>query len=130
MGICPRYHRALPSDTDCKGYPPYHILETIHNALDPDGKHGRLDCENHRPTPHERVVIARVLVKLTRSKYQRRVHGKVPRGVLCFTFLSLSQDPPPPTSVVVYCLSIVTVDPDCDVPGVITASSYEGYAHT
>ena len=124
-----RYHRAFPFDADYNGYPLYHTLGAIHNALHPDGKHGWLDWGNHKPTAHEHVIIARALARLAQSEYRRKERGEVPRWILRFALHSLSQDPPPPTSVVVYCLSIVTTDLDCDVSGIVAASLDGRYAH-
>ena len=125
-----RYHRAFPSDTDYKGYPLYHTLGAIHNALHPDGKHGWLDWGNHRPTADGHVITARALARLAQSEYRRREPGKVPRWILRFALHSLSQDPPLPTSVIVYCLSIVTIDLDCDAPRVTTTNPDERCVHS
>ena len=110
-----RYQSVFPPGAIYKDHPLYYTLGAIYNAFYPDGDHRWLDWGNRRPTPHEHVVVARAVARLAQSQYQRREPQKVPRWVLRFAFHSLAQDPLPPTSVVVDCLSIIAVDLDCDV---------------
>ena len=125
-----RYRRAFPPDADYKGYPLYHTLGAIRSALYPDEDHGWLDWGDHKPTAHEHVVVARALSRLAQSEYKRRESQKTPRWVLRFAFHSLSQDPPPPTSVVFNCLSVIATDLDCDVSSSGTTRLDERYVHT
>ena len=53
---------------------------------------------------------------------------KVPRWLLSFALRFLSQDPPPPTPVIVSCLSIIAIDLGCCVPK--TTILNNGYVHT
>ena len=59
-------------------------------------------------------MVARALVKFTQFKYKER--AKVPQWLLRFALHSLSQDPPPPPSIVSDSLSIITIDLECYVP--------------
>jgi len=56
-------------------------------------------------------------VQLAQLKYRTGGRRKVPRWILRFVLHYLSQDPPPPTSVIISCLSIIAIDLDCTVPG-------------
>ena len=64
----------------------------------------------------DHAIIARALTVLARFYHQ--VDEKVSRWVLRFVLHSLSRSPPPSTSVVTSCLSIIAVDLGCDSPNV------------
>jgi len=66
-------------------------------------------------------------VQLSRLEYQKKRHGKVPRWFLRFALHHLSQDPPPPTSVIADCLSIIAIDMGCPVSDTMTLD--ERYVH-
>jgi hypothetical protein len=125
-----RYRRVFSSNANYEGSPFYHILGAIHNALYPDGNRWLLNWEDYKPITLERVVVARALAKLAQSEYRRRERQRVPRWVLRFALHSLSQDPPPPTSVIVDCLSIIAIDLDCDVSRARIMNLDERYVHT
>jgi len=79
--------------------------------------------EDHKLLSNERVIP----VRLSRLEYQKKRHGKVPRWFLRFALHHLHQDPPPPTSVVIDCLSIIAIDMGCTVSK--TATLDERYVH-
>jgi hypothetical protein len=110
-----RYRRAFPSHARNSGHPLYHTLGAIHSALHPDRNHRWFDWTGYGPTAYEHAVTARALARLTRSEHQREERRKVPRWILRFALHSLSQDPPPETSIVADCLWIIAIDLECDI---------------
>jgi hypothetical protein len=85
----------------------------------------RIQWEDYKPPGDEQIVLARALAELAPLKYQ--IHHKVPRWILRFALHHLSQDPLPPTSAVVDCLSIVAIDLDCTLSNTTTLD--ERYVH-
>ena len=125
-----RYDVTFPPDTDFRGFPFCHTLGAIHSAFYPDWNHPWLDWEDYKPSSHEHDVFAHALANLARSEYQRRGRDKkVPGWILRFVLHSLSLDPPPPTSVVVDCLSIIAIDLGCIVSTTGTTISDKRYVH-
>ena len=138
-GIRQRYTRVFQSETNFDTLPFSHILGVVHRVFYPTyagrtsylgkieqetlytwsaGGVQRVRWENYAPSGEEHVVVASALARLARFESWRR-KGKVPRWLLGFALHSLSQDPSPPTSVVVSCLSIVAIDLGCYVPGTV-----------
>jgi hypothetical protein len=76
--------------------------------------------ENYTPSNGELVIVACALTRLARFENWRR-GNKVPRWLLAFTLRFLSQDPLPPTSIAISCLSIIAIDLGCDVPETMTS---------
>ena len=74
----------------------------------------RVQWEKYKPSGDEQIVVASALAKLARFEYRRRGHRKVPRWLLRFAFHSLSQQPLPPASVLIDCLSIIAIDLGCN----------------
>ena len=66
-----------------------------------------------RPSAQECISFARGMVEVVQIKYQQTQRRKVPRWALRFTLRFLSLEPPPPTSVVADCLSIIAIDLGC-----------------
>jgi len=132
-----QYARAFPSEVNFDDLPFSHILGTIHNLFYQTYKLRavlptrtdkvtlitwrarwarqvrQVQWKDYKPSSNEHIVVAHALAKLARFEYRRRGHEKVPRWLLCFAFHSLSQDPLPPTSVVINCLSIIAIDLGC-----------------
>jgi hypothetical protein len=81
-----------------------------------NGKNQFFAWEGSNPSVQEQISVAHALVKVAWSEYQR-AEGlrKIPRWVLRFVLHSLSQYPPPPTSVVIDCLFTIAIDLGCDV---------------
>jgi len=80
----------------------------------------RVQWNDYRPSSDEHIIAAHALAKLAQFEYRRRGHRKVPRWLLLFAFRSLSQQPPPPTSVTIDCLSIIAFDLGCNSSNVTT----------
>jgi hypothetical protein len=123
-----QYTRVFPFKTDFTGLPFSHTLGIIHNVFYPTSR-GRgerptyfvlqrqvrqVQWEDYKPSSNEYIIVAHALTKLAWFEYRRRRCEKVPRWLLRFTLHSLSQDPLPPTPVVINCLTIIAIDMGCD----------------
>ena len=126
-----RYRRAFPFKIDFRGLPSYQTMIMIHAlAYEHWFRCRSLQWDDYRPSGQDHVPFAQHMVEVARAEYQRRKHDvqngnilmklKVPRWILRFALHSLSLDPPPPTSVVADCLTIVAIDLDCDVSNIVT----------
>ena len=110
-GIRQHYFRVIPHTANFEVLACCHTMKVIYTLL------GRckflpLEWVDYKPCAQEHVFFTASLVQIAHT---RRPRGKVPSWVLRFVIASLSQDPPPPTSVILYCLSIVTIDLNCHV---------------
>ena len=83
----------------------------------------RVRLEDCTPSNDEHVIVACALTRLALFESWMRGVAKVPRWLLGFPFRFLSQDPPPPASIVVNCLSISAIDLVCDVPTTVTSAN-------
>jgi len=90
-------------------------MNAIHRVFIRSVDRRRFTWSDYKPLRDEYIVVAQTLVQLAQFGYQRTQRTKVPRLILRFALYSLSQDPPPPTSIIVDCLSIIAIDLDCDV---------------
>ena len=68
--------------------------------------------EDCKLSSNEHSIIACGLTVIARFNHRRR--ERVPRWLLRFALHSLSQSPPPSTSIVAGCLSIIAIDLGCD----------------
>ena len=86
----------------------------------------------YNPSFDELVPFSHALAQVAQSEYQsrERMNRKVPRWLLRFALRFLSQDPLPPTPVVVNCLTIIATDLDCNVSGINSITSDEKCVHT
>ena len=129
------YHMIFPSEASFKGLPFYHTLGAIHRLLNPDKRHpqrAKIEWQDYKPSSRDHVIFAHALAKLAWSEYQKRERSeeKAPRWILRFALHSLSLDPPPSTSVVVNCLSIIAIDLGCDVSSTETTILDERYGYS
>jgi len=127
-----RYTRTIPSETSFADPLVPCLLGAIHRVFHQNHIEGRIlpfpqhrvwwrvQWNNYEPSSDEHVKAARVLTNFARFGYQRSGSAKVPRWILRFALHSLSQDPPPPASVVTDSLSIIAIDLGCDVPDIVT----------
>ena len=114
-------------------YPPYtgrveflgYPLETLY--MWSSGGVWRVRWENYTSSSDEHVIVASALTRLARFESWRRLGRKVPRWLLSYALHFLSQDPSPPASVVISCLSIIAIDLRCDVPETMTSDNRYGY---
>ena len=119
------YTMTFPPGIDFKGLLSYHTFCAIHNVFYPLRPHWirvqhKNQWEDYKPSSEEHIIAANSIAKLARFEYNRRQPEKVPRWILRFALHSLSQDPLPPTSVVVNCLSIIAIDLGCVVVSTTT----------
>ena len=131
-----RYTKVFPRGTSFRDLPVSHTLDAMDCVFYPRSPvhHKRsISWLDYEPSSNEHIMIAHALVKISQSEYQRereREGGverckKVSRWLLRFAIHSLSRSPPPPTSVVIDCLSIVAID-----LGLATTTLDKGYVCT
>ena len=120
-----RYTRTFPSETHFEGLPPDHSLGAIHDIF--HSSPPKIQWKAYRLLGDDQVTLAHTLVQLARKhvpdatqntwgtllRPKRRV--KVPRWILRFALHHLSQGLPPPTSIIIDCLSIIAIDLGCAV---------------
>jgi hypothetical protein len=120
-----RYTSAFPSTTNFDGVDNNHNLRTIHDTL--HSLQPKIQWKDYKILDNDLVTLARTLAELanknvskTRNSWDAFIRGrrrvKAPRWILRFALHYLSQDPPPPTSIVINCLSIIAIDLGCSVP--------------
>jgi len=104
------------------GDPRTHIKRTLF----PD-----LSWTNYNPPLDELVPFAQALAQIAQSEYQSYERGnrKVPRWLLRLALRFLSQDPLPPISVVINCLTILATDLGCNVSDINSMPLDEKCAH-
>ena len=144
-----RYAGVFPPGADFSGLPFSHTLGAIHSVFyQPPRLRAtlpthtdeitlitwrapqvqRVQWMDYKSSSNEHVIVACALAKLAWFEYRRSGRKKVPRWLLRFAFHSLSQDPLPPTSVVVDCLLIIAIDLGCRVSNATVLD--EKYVHT
>ena len=134
-----RYNRIfLPhSDLQYSSYPFY--VNVVHRLFFVSTFHsGRLALSGRRrppmtwtsynPPSDELVLFAHTLAQVAQFEYRRK--QKVPRWLVRFALCFLSQDPLPPTSVVIDCLTMIATDLGCNLPDTGSVASDEKYVHT
>lgn len=87
-------------------------MRAFHRLFIKGEKQPNIAWTHYNPSSDELVPFARALDQATQFNYMRKAHTtqKVPRWLVRFAFRFLSQDPPPPTSVLINCLNIIAVD--------------------
>ena len=134
-----RYKIAFPvfPGTQYPSYPFY--VKVIHHLfrketfyLDFFWRRPYITWMTYNPPSDELVLFSHALAQVAQSEYQSRenMNRKVPRWLLRFALRFLSQDPLPPTPVVVDCLTIIATDLDCNVSGINSITSDEKCVHT
>lgn len=123
-----RYIRAFPPTTNFDDLSLDHSLRTVHNIL--HSSQPKVQWEGYKLLDKDEIILARTLARLagkhasdeTRSKWEVLLRGgrrvKLPRWILRFALhrlSQLSQDPLPPISIIIDCLSIIAVDLGCRV---------------
>jgi len=109
-----RYIGDIPRKANFEG-PFCYTMIAIHAILIHSRECQPFEWMGYKPCAWDHVLFSNSMVQVA---YRKRQRGKVPRWVLRFALHSLSQDPPPPTSVVASCLSIIAIDLGCDVSSV------------
>ena len=118
-----RYTRSFPRKTNFEGLRSDHSLDAIHNIL--YSSQAKIQWKDYKLPDNDRVILAHTLAKLSNDHasdatqstwgvfFRARQRVKVPRWILRFVLHHLSQDPLPPTSIVIDCLSIIAIDLGC-----------------
>jgi len=105
-------------------------MGAIHSLFAQPWEQFDVDWRRYNPSIDELVPFSRALGQAAQSESRRG--GDVlwlPDWWAAFAFRFLSQDPPPPTSVVLDCLTIIAADLGCDFSGNSVASD-ERCVHT
>ena len=104
-----------------------HTISVIHILF--IGKQEGLSFQwmDYKPCPQEHALFANSLVQVAHKAQEHQ--GKVPRWILRFVLHSLSLEPPPLTSVVIDCLSIIGIDLGCDISSTRAMTLDERYIH-
>ena len=119
--------KVFPAHTNFHGH--YHTMNAACCLLVPRRRRPFFRWSGYKPSTHEHSMVARSLVKLALSEYQRTQQAKIPRFILHFALHSLSLHPPPPTSIIADCLSIIAIDLGCDISDPGTTASDERWAY-
>jgi len=110
-----RYTRAFPPKIHFEGLLPDHGLVTIHNIF--YSSLPKIQWADYRLLGSDQVTLAHTLTKLALRRTLGSFHRqKVPRWILRFALHHLSQDPLPPTPILINCMSIITIDLGYTVP--------------
>ena len=124
-----RYTRSFPLKTNFEDFPSCRSFGAIHNILHSSQRN--IQWRGYKLPSDDQVTLAHSLAELahshapgtTQSTWHRLLrttrHEKVPRWILRFALHHLSQDPPPSTSVIADCLSIIAIDLGCTVPNTV-----------
>ena len=125
-----RYKRIFPPWTQFNDLPAPLTLRLIHDILlyqvfggdlihyggyaeNVDGKYlQKVQWEDYELSSNEHAIIACGLAVVAGFNHRRPV--EMPSWLLRFTLHSLSQSPPPSTSIIASCLSIIAIDLGCD----------------
>ena len=120
-----RYTRAFPLETNFDGLSPDHNLGPIHNIF--HSSQPKIQWKDYKLLDNDEITLARTVAEIankhasdaTQGKWDVFLRGrrrvKVPRWILRFALHRLSQDPLPPTSIVINCLSIIAADLGCRI---------------
>jgi len=111
-----QYRDRFPSEADFQDLSCHFTMSAIHHLFYPTKQRPFLGWSGYNPPVKQHVQFAEMLAKVAWSESRRRKHRrKVPNWILRFASHSLSQDPSPPTSVVVHCLLIIAIGLGCNV---------------
>ena len=107
------------------------ISNALHHLFTQRWDRRAIEWKHYNPSFDDLVPFAHALAQIAQFEYRGREyeHRKVPRWLVRFALRFLSQDPLPPTSVVVDCLAIVATDLGCIVPDTNRVVSDEKCVH-
>ena len=131
-----RYTKVFKSTTNFDALDPNHSLRTIHSVFYSSHPETQL---NDRELLYKN--LAHTLANLANENaseppqhvfdalLQLRGLAKVSRWSLRFALNCLAQDPPPPSPIIINCLSIIAIDLGCSIP-LNAMIQNERYSHT
>jgi hypothetical protein len=109
-----RYNRVFGPTPEFRGLPFYHTMTNIHALVDDNWRPRRVRWIDYEPSNQELIPFASHIVEAARAEYQQTQNTRVPCWILRFALRFLSQDPPPPASVIADCLTIIAIALDHD----------------
>jgi len=124
-GVRQRYNKLFPAAVDFSDIPWYFIMSAVHCLFAQTQGQRFPSWRDYNPSTDELIQFSRALAQIARFEYRRRDRPKVPRWLLRFALRFLSQDPLPPTSVVLDCLKIIATDLGCGVSDTDSLASGE-----
>ena len=122
------YISSIPHHANFEGPLCYHMIYVIQILLVIKGWGHPPVWMDYKPHPQEHGLFANTLVQITHKA--REHQKKVPCWILRFVLHTLSLDPPPSTSVIADCLSIISMDLGCGIPSTRTTILDERYIYT
>jgi hypothetical protein len=127
-----QYRKVFQNFVDVRHLPCPTIMNAIRHLFTQRRERLFIDWKRYDPSFDELVPFARALAQVAQFEYQGGEHynRKVPRWLVRFALRFLSQDPPPPTSVVVDCLTIIATELGCGVSDTNRVVSDEKCVHT
>ena len=113
-----RYERAFPSRIDSRhGLPRPIVISAIHHLFAEPRDRTEISWRIYHPTADELIPFSRALAQAAQLEHHRgRDQPKVPLWLIRFALRFLSQDPLPPTPVIVDCLTIIATELGCTLP--------------
>ena len=114
------HKKAFPVETDFGGLLWYTVVIRACGLTD---QHLNLHCtqwDNFGPSSQQLIPVMRAVAEASQVECRGVQHQKVSRQILRFTLCTLSIHPPPPTSIIVDCLSIIAIDLGCDISSIGT----------
>ena len=116
-----QHHKEVfPVGTDFRGLLWYSTMAKAYGLADQHFNPHHTQWDNFGLSAQQHIPIAQALAEAAQVEYQRAQHHKVPRRILRFALCSLSMYPPPPTSIIADCLSIIAIDLGCDILSIRT----------
>ena len=131
--VSQRYERTFPSGINLHGLPRPIIISTLHLLLAGHRQPTRIniDWKSYNPSVDELVPFSRALAQAAQARYRGGENQpEVPHWLARFALRFLSQDPPPPTSVVADCLTIIAVGLGYAIPNITRVAPDEEYVYT
>jgi len=123
-----RYKRVFPSRADLRGLPCPIVMRVIHNLFGLPLEPLLVDWSRYDSSTDELVPFSHALAQAARFEYPGE--GGKPEWLVRFAFRFLSQDPLPPTSVVIDCLTIVSANLGCNVSNTASVALDERCVYT
>jgi hypothetical protein len=74
-----------------------------------------IDWRSYNPTTDELIPLSRTLAQAAMLERDRKTLRETPLWLIRFAFRFLTQEPLPPTSVIVDCLTIVAINLGCSL---------------
>jgi hypothetical protein len=129
-----RYEREFPSGINLHGLPHPIIISTLHLLLAEHRGPTRIniDWKSYNPSVTELAPFSRALARATQARYRGPGENQpeAPHWLARFALRFLSQDPPPPTSVVTDCLTIIATGLGYAIPNATGVTPEEECVYT